>query len=174
MSNIMKLTDVEVKEHPRDVVKKIEKIIRSIEIGGRDVPGRSIDGVRIDLLRTGRSWHTIFGGILIETCDENYKTVHRRVKVVFVKDFRIWEIDLDKIKEKYEEVKKLALEFEAKRKRIAKEREENKNLITKLKGDTEHINIKGSGNCFEVSIWSLNEEQVKKVVEFAKTLKDKQ
>jgi len=166
MPNIMKLTPEEVKEHPWDVVEKISKVICGEEKA-------DVTGVRLDLLRT-KDWHTTFGGISIETCDENYKTVHRRVRVVFIKGERRWEIDLDKIKAKYEEVKKLALEFEAKRKRIDKEREENKNLITELKGDTEHINIKGSGNCFEVNIWSLNEEQVKKVVEFAKTLKDKQ
>jgi hypothetical protein len=166
MSNIMKLTDVEVKEYPLDVVKKIEKVIRGEEKNSN---------VQIQILRApGAYWHTTFGGISIETCDENYKTVHRRVKRIFVKSEGRYEIDLDKIKEKYKEVKKLALEFEAKRKRIDKEREENKNLITKLKGDTEHIDIKGSGECFTVEIWSLNEEEVKKVVEFAKTLKDKQ
>jgi len=165
MSNIMKLIDVEVREHPYDVVKKIEKII----CGEEKV---DVTGVKFDLLRAPEAWgHTTFGGISIETCDENYKTVHRRVKVVFIKDEWRWEIDLDKIKEKYEEVKKLALEFEANRKRIDKEREENKNLIIELKGDVEHITIEGSGECFTVKIWSLNEEEVKKVVEFVKMLK---
>lgn len=95
------------------------------------------------------------------------------VKRIFIKDSREYEIDLDKVKSKYEVVKGLALKFEANRKRIAELREENKSLITKLRdGLTEEdIGIVGFGDGFSVKIYNLRKKEVKKVVKFVKTLK---
>jgi len=166
MSNIMKLTLDEVNlERPWDIVKKIEKIIRGEEKENR---------VKFKCINTApSSWHFRFGGLSLEVYDINYKSVYRRVKVVFIKDKQKWEIDLDKIKEKYEEMKKLAQKFKEDRKKRDEYLKQNKELILNLTEGVENIRITGSKEfSFAVEICSLKEEEVKKVVEFVKTLKE--
>lgn len=77
MLGVMKLTSNEVEKHPWDVLEKIKKVIWGKE---KD----KFDGVRIELLRApGAYWHTTFGGVSIETYNENSKTVRRRSKENF-------------------------------------------------------------------------------------------
>lgn len=157
----MKLISEEVRKRPWDIVKKIEKIIREKEK----------DGVMFEFVNaSGLSWKFTFGGISLRIHDINYKSVYKRVKVVFTKD-REYEIDLDKIKAKYEEMKKLALKFKDDEERRDKDEERNEKLSLKLKGGVEDIGITGLNNHFTVEIYSLKEEEVKKVIEFIKTLK---
>lgn len=161
MLGIMKLDSREVANRPWDIVERIEKIIR----------GKESNRVRIRVVHTtGSLIHFPLVGVSIETTNLiTYKSVHRRVKVIFTKD-RTYEIDLDKIKAKYEEVKKLAKEFEKDKKKADENKEGNEKLILKLKDgiDNIDISIEGSKDCFNVKIYVLKEEEVKKVVEFVK------
>jgi hypothetical protein len=159
----MKLTNHEVSEQPWDVVKKIEKIIRGEEIE---------DNVKFDYVNTSTSIrHVRFGGISItSTYDANYKRVCRRVKVVFIKDGG-YEIDLDKIKAKYEEIKNLAKRIEERRKKNEENAEQNRKLISELKDGVDNIWIAGGNDCFKVELPGLSKEEVQMVVDFVKTLK---
>lgn len=160
----LKLTYDEVKNHPWDILEKIEKIIR----GGEK--NNSVRFKRTDAF--GSLYHPAFGGISIEVRDENYKGVYRRVKVVFTKE-RKYEIDLDKIKAKYEEMKELAQEFEERGKKRDEYEKQNEKLISKLKdGSGDDVRIRGDNNHFHIEIFGLNEKEIKKVVRFVKTLKE--
>lgn len=163
MLGIMKLDSREVAKRPWDIVRRIEKIIR----------GKESNAIRFRCVHDGGPiYRPSLKGVSIETDDLiTYKTtVHRRVKVIFTKD-RTYEIDLDEVKAKYEEVKKLAKEFEESKKKTDKDKERNEKLISKLKDGVENIDIEGSNDLFEIEIYGLKEEEVKKVVEFVKTLK---
>ena len=159
----MKLTYDEVQNRPWDIEKRIEKIIR----------GEEKNEVRFKYLQAfGSLYHPTFGGISIEVRNEYYKGVYRRVKVVFTKD-RKYEIDLDKIKAKYEEMKELAQEFEERKKKRDEYIKQNKELISKLKdGSGDDIRIRGDNDYFHIEIFGLKEKEIKKVVEFVKTLKE--
>lgn len=161
MLGIMKLDSREVEKRPWDIVRRIEKIIR----------GKESNNVRFMGVHGSSVYYPSLKGVSIETTsDVTYKSVYRRVKVIFTKD-REFEIDLDKIKAKYEEVKKLAKGFEEDKKKADENKEQNEKLISKLKDGVENIDIKGSNDLFEIEIYGLKEEEVKKVVAFVKTLK---
>ena len=163
MLGIMKLDSREVANRPWDIVKRIEKIIR----------GKESNAVRFRNIHTvGSLLNVALVGVSIETNDLiTYKTtVHRRVKVIFTKD-RTYEIDLDKIKAKYEEVKKLAKGLKEGKKKADENKERNEKLILKLTDSVRNIRIEGSNDLFEIELPGLKEEEVKKVVAFVKTLK---
>jgi len=157
----MKLTHDEVNNRPWDIVTKIEKIIR----------GKESNKVRFKGVHGGSSiYRPSLACVSIETYDMDYKSVYRRVKVIFTKD-RKYEIDLDKIKAKYEEMKKIALKFEKNRKIREEYGKQNEKLISRLKGEREDIDIVGANNNFSIEIYGLKEKEVRKVVEFIKVLK---
>lgn len=159
----LKLTYDEVQNHPWDILKKIEKIIRGGE-KNNDVRFKKTDAF-------GSLYHPAFGGISIEVRDENYKGVYRRVRVVFTKE-RKYEIDLDKIKAKYEEMKVLAQKYKVKEKALLKQEKETQELTSKLEDELENITVTKVSNHFTINIYGLTKEEVKEVVRFVKTLKE--
>jgi len=121
----------------------------------------------------GRGWYPRFKGISITTDDDKFHSVLRKVMIKDVD--KEYEIDLDKVKEKYEELKILAVKYEVIREENSKKDAEILTLIKNLWQGVENIFIsRCSSGGYDIKIYGVSEEKVRKVVEFVKTLNEKE
>jgi len=153
------LTDEECK-YPHDVIKKVLDIICAQRNGI----------VRIGYVKKGySSYNPKFGGILLKIYDSYYRNICRVVKIKNVDNGK-YQLNINKVKEKYDELKKMREEIKvlqtAQNKKLAEDETLSKEIVQGLKG----VYVEKVLSEFNIRITHLTEEEVRKVVEFVKTI----
>jgi len=127
------------------------------------------EGVTFDYVNIGSMWHSVFGGILLKADDMNYKSVVRKVLP------KNNEIDLVKVREKFEELKALSKRGRELRDAKYDAQEQIRVEVQNLKTETE-IEYPDSLNSdfgkFKLTLGGLTAEQVKAVMTEVKKIRE--
>jgi len=159
------LTDEECK-YPHDVVKKVLDIICAQRDGI----------VRIKYLEVGSMFCPRFGGILLKTYDSNYRSICRSVKVKKINDIELkkflkYQLDVNKVKEKYDELKKIHGEMEFLQEKRDKKLKEDITLSKEIAQGLEGVYVEKVLSEFNIRVTHLTEEEIRKIIEFVKQMK---
>ena len=146
----------------------IEMLFGEVEKDRHGGISYTYEGVTFDYVNIGSMWHSVFGGIILKADDMNYKSIVRKVLP------KNNEIDLVKVREKFEELKALSKRGRELRDAKYDAQEQIRVEVQNLKTETEikyPDNLNNKFGEFELTLSGLTAEQVKAVMKEVKKIR---